>query len=103
MLEDSIRYADDSVLQKVKESFDLIDTAPWYELYKSREDGSLWRLDEADKYQEQFLVRVDLSTDWSTYDASPLQIALLERTRGLGGERCFMKDCDRPALNKLVY
>lgn len=100
---ESIYYADDSVLQMVKHDFDLIDRAPWYELYKSRLDGSLWRLDEADKYQERFLVRIDTATSWSTYDASPLQIALLERTRGLGEERCTMKDCGQLALNKLAF
>lgn len=102
-LSDSIYYADDRVLQMVERDLELIERAPWYELYESRADRSLWRLDETDKYQERFLVRVDSKTGWPDFDAHQLQIALLERTRGVGDERCSIKDCERLALNKLAY
>ena len=81
------------------EELELVEQANWYELYRHKADGSYWRLDVADKYQQRFLLRVDDIQGWSTFDSKPLQMELLLKQRGgLGKEQCIMQGCTEPVL-----
>ena len=103
MYSDSALLVDEKLLEALKHDFELVDSAHWFELYRSRRDGSLWRLDEWDRYQERFLIRVPSHIGWTEFDARQLLEGFLEKHRGVSAERCSMKDCQRPALNKLAY
>ena len=103
MFSDSVLLVDEKLLETLKDDFELIDSASWFELYRFRRDGSLWRLDEWDKYQERFLVQVPSQVGWANFDCRQLQEKFLEKRRGISTERCSMKDCQRPTLNKLAY
>jgi hypothetical protein len=102
-LKDKIYYADKNILKIIETEFELIDRKSWYRLYKNKTDNSFWRLDEWDKYQEQFFVNLESTEKWSEFNDKTLRIELLKKSRGLSDEKCICKDCEKNALNKIVY
>ncbi|GAA5170134.1 hypothetical protein GCM10025770_32620 [Viridibacterium curvum] len=76
----------------------------WYELYRHKEDGSLWRLDADDKYQQRFLVKIDNAETWATFDATQLEQGLLLESRGgLSEDRCKWKSCESRAIQRSAF
>ncbi|WP_299051803.1 hypothetical protein [uncultured Polaribacter sp.] len=102
-LKDKIYYADKNILKIIETEFELIDRKSWYILYKNKTDNSFWRLDEWDKYQEQFFVNLKSTEKWAEFNDKTLRIELLKKSRGLSNEKCIWKDCEKNALNKIVY
>lgn len=100
---DRIYYVNDEILSTIKTDFDLIDDKNWYQLYQHKIDKAFWRLDKWDKYQEQIFVRLDTSDDWIDFDDKELRIKLLLKTRGVSDKKCIWKDCNKSALQGLVY
>ena len=98
-----VYYADKEILDIIKTDFDLIDDKSWYQLYQHKIDKAFWRLDKSDKYQEQFFVSLETSDKWIDFDNKELCIELLFKTRGLTDKKCIWKDCDKSALQGLVY
>jgi hypothetical protein len=72
-------------------------------LYKQKTDGTLWRLDGWDKYQEQYFVRIDDYSTWKDFDATELQIELLKKERGTTEKQCSWNLCKNNALAGLVF
>jgi len=71
----------------------------WYELYQRKCDGSYWRLDADDKYQQRYLISIENLDSWQSFDASPLEkLLLLQGRGGLSTERCRWKSCQEFAL-----
>jgi len=103
MLDQSIYYADKWLLDQLDKSFELVDRASWYRLYRRKEDGTYWRLDEWDKLQTQYFVRIDDRASWQNFDAVPLQIDLLRTSRGASGETCRWAGCSNCALTDLAF
>lgn len=101
-LSEKIYYADQNILNKVKLDFELIDRKGWYRLYRNKKDNSYWRLDEWNKYQEQFFVRLESTENWTAYDDKELRMGLLKKHRGTTDKKCFWKDCDRKALTDMA-
>jgi hypothetical protein len=78
---------------------ELVGRANWRELYRHKSNGSYWRLDVADKYQQRFLVRMDTSDGWETVDTSDVEKALLLAHRGgLGSAPCMQQGCSAAIL-----
>jgi hypothetical protein len=102
-LTEKIYYADKNILKKIESEFELIDQKNWYRLYRNKTDNSFWRLDEWDKYQEQFFIKLESIEKWFEFNDKSLRIELLKKSRGLSKEKCIWKDCDKIALNKIVY
>jgi hypothetical protein len=89
-------YFDDGSIraQQRMQELEFVDRANWFELYSRRTDGSLWRLDVADRYKQRYLVRIDARSGWETFDASTQEMALLLAHRGgLGTACCLQQDC----------
>lgn len=63
-------------------ALELVDQANWYVPHRHKADGSYWRLDADDKYQQRFLIRVDEHSAWATFDSRPLEKALQLEARG---------------------
>ena len=103
MLKDKIFYIDEAILKKIESDFDFIDKKSWYRLYQNKDDKSFWRFEEFDKYQTQVFVKLESCENWEDYDDQDLKIELLKENRGLSNEKCKWKDCDRKALNSLVF
>lgn len=88
----------------VMAQLEFVERANWYELYRHKINGTYWRLDAADKYQQRFLVRVERLEDWSTFDSGPLeQSLLLARRGGLGIDRCMQMGCDEVVLKGSAF
>ena len=102
-LKDKIYYTDKNILKIIESDFELIDQKNWYRLYRNKKDNSYWRLDEWDKYQQQFFVKLESTEKWSEFNDKNLRIELLKKLRGLSKEKCIWKDCEKTALNKIVY
>ncbi len=93
-----------SVAQARLSQLELIDRANWCELYRHKLDGSFWRLDAADKYQQRFLVRIADETNWANFDASALEKALLLAERGgFGTSTCIRQGCSAPTLQRSAF
>ena len=102
MLREKIYYAD-QVQSIINDEFVLVDTAPWYRLYKHNADCTFWRLDEWDKYQEQYFVHVDDYNTWKDFDDTNLKIELLKKFRGRTEKQCAWNLCTNKALQGLVF
>lgn len=90
--------------QRALAQLELIDRAGWYELYRRTSDGTYWRLETEDKYQQRFLVRIDDFANWKTFDSAPLEKGLLLESRGgVNSESCMWQRCSAPSLNSSAY
>ena len=99
---ESIYYVDKTVLKKIKSDFELIEKKDWFSLYRSKLDSSFWRLDEWDKYQEQFFTRIESVENWIEYNDFELRIQWLEKSRGTAVRKCSWENCDRSALANMA-
>jgi hypothetical protein len=83
---------------------DFVERANWYELYRHKADGSYWRLDADDKYQQRFMVRIDELDSWDTFDSRPLEKALLlEHRGGISDEVCLQQGCSLNTIGKSAF
>ena len=81
-----------------------IDDEGWYELYRRKDDGSLWRVDKEDKYQQSYILQILPGMDWKTYDPTREVKALLLATRGeTTNGHCMMTNCLAKPLNDLAF
>ena len=83
---------------------DLIAQEGWYELYRHKTAGSLWRIDREDKYRERFMVEIKDFATWQSFDSTQLEMRLLLDSRGgLSGEHCLVAGCQKHALLKSAF
>jgi hypothetical protein len=76
----------------------------WVRLHRCAGCGQLWRLDEWDKYQTRFAVRIPSFDGWEAFDATPLQKAFLVQARGgLTGATCIWAGCGKLQVKGVVY
>jgi hypothetical protein len=102
-LTEKIYYADKTILDIIRAEFDLIENEAWYELYQNKNDKSFWRLDRWDKYQEPYFIHLETGTNWTAFDAKPLQIQLLRQTRGNTDMICAWEGCPNFSINGMVF
>jgi len=83
---------------------DRVAVGNWVRLHRCANCGQLWRLDEWDKYQTQFAVRIPSVEGWEDFDATPLQKGFLVQSRGgLGEARCIWAACRNPQVRGGFY
>ena len=86
------------------QELELIDRANWYELYRHKSNGTYWRLDADDKYQQRFLVKIDALEGWSAFDSSHLEMSLLCNGRGgASTEKCIQMGCSELSLKGSAF
>src|ERR1700757_2264858 len=71
-----------------------LDVADWMRLYECSSCGSLWAVDEWDKYTHQVVNRVVEREGWNKLDTTPRRKGLL--LASLGGvtdEKCIWAGC----------
>ena len=96
-----IYYADQNILKRIESEFELIDRKDWNILYRNKVDNSYWRLDESDKLQEQFFVRLESKENWIEYNDQSLRMELLKTNRGTTDQECSWKGCNKNSLNEM--
>ena len=83
---------------------ELVARANFLELYHRMADGSYWRLDVADKYQQRILIRLARQEGWAEFDTSELEKALLLKQRGgLGTGACVWRGCSAAPLHGSAF
>lgn len=83
---------------------ELVDRHEWRELFRHKSDGSHWRLDGDDKYQQRFIVRVPDPEAGRNFDSSKLEKQLLCSQRGgESDEPCIVMGCNGKALKGLAF
>ena len=97
-------------LVKVDGRFDLlkqlekIDTGNWVNLFRCNKCGQHWRIDECDKYQIQFAVKINNPIHWQEFDTTPLQKQFLIESRGgITNEQCIWQGCFRHCVKGVDY
>ncbi|WP_190810976.1 hypothetical protein [Flagellimonas sp. S3867] len=101
-LTEKIYYADKNILKRIESEFELIDRKSWFILYQNKSDNSFWRLDEWDKYQEQFFVKLESTENWTEFEDRELRIELLKKHRGISDKKCTWVGCDKNALKEMA-
>jgi hypothetical protein len=101
-LNEPINYVNDEILSSIESDFDLIEQRNWYKLYQHKINKSFWRLDEWDKYQDQFFVRLESLENWFEQDDRELRMEWLKKFRGTTKSKCIWKGCDNLALKELT-
>jgi hypothetical protein len=102
-MKERIHYADEEIHDRINTDFELIEKKEWYLLYQNKTDKTYWRLDQYDKLQQQYFVKVDNLERWEDFDDKELRIELLKKTRGVIKEKCMWSQCERNRLKDLVY
>lgn len=76
-----------------------IDGNARHELYRRKSDGTYWRLDSLETFEQRFLVKLEQPEAWASFDASALERRLLLEHRGGTTEgSCQWKDCRAATL-----
>lgn len=81
-----------------------ISVGNWVKLFRCSECKQLWRIDEWDKYQTQFAIKVPNIETWESYDATPFQKQLLLQFRGgLSNDICNWARCEKPSVKGVAF
>jgi hypothetical protein len=84
--------------------FDELETGVWMRLVRCPHCGQLWSVDEWEKYQTQFAVRIPQREGWREFDATPFRRHYLIQSRGgLTDEKCVWKGCEQRRVHGVVY
>jgi hypothetical protein len=83
---------------------DELESGGWLRLVRCRSCGQLWSLDEWDKYQTQFAIKISQRDGWRQFDTTPLRREFLIRARGgLTDEICIRTGCSGRRVRGVVY
>jgi len=56
----------------VERDADELEAGDWRRLLRCRSCGQLWSLDESDKYQRQFIIKIPQQDGWRQFDSVAL-------------------------------
>ena len=97
-------------LVKVEDHNDLlkclekIEAGNWVSLFRCRECKQHWRVDDWDKLQIQFAVKISEAIHWQEFDDIPLHKQfLLESRGGLTEEKCIWQGCSNYQVKGVAY
>ena len=83
---------------------ELVAQEGWHELYRHKTDGSFWRIDREDKYQERFMVKIKDFGTWQSFDSTQLEMQLLLDYRGgHSQDRCLVVGCEARAVRASAF
>ena len=81
-----------------------IDAQKWMRLFECAECGTLWAIDEWDKYYFQAVSRIDSRDGWpAPLPDEKRKKLLLQQRGGTTNEACIWKDCEKKRVKGVVY
>ncbi|WP_404418308.1 metal-binding protein [Marinospirillum sp.] len=81
-----------------------IDAGNWVYLKKCPACGQLWRVDEWDKYQPQYAIKLSVSENWQAFDAVPLiKNMMIENRGGVSDKLCNWSNCSGKQVNGSAF
>jgi len=76
----------------------------WFWLVRCRSCEQLWSLDEWEKLQRQFAIKILRREGWREFDTTPLRKQYLVQSRGgVTDQRCIWQGCEQPRVIGVVY
>jgi len=99
-LSDIVKLDDQSTIG----GFEELEMGDWVRLVRCPRCGQLWSVDEWDKYQTRFAVRILQREGWREFDAMPSRRQYLIQSRGgLTDEKCIRLGCEQRRVRGVVY
>lgn len=90
--------------RQVRDELVVLEKRNWRLLCKAKSDGSFWRLDEVDKNQTRFLVKLTSPENWVEFDSSDMEKHLLIKNRGgHSDEECRKSGCEMNSLKGSAF
>ena len=84
--------------------FSELDVGNWVYLMKCPTCGQLWRVDEWDKYQPQYAVKLPTSENWQAFEAIPLiKKKIVENRGGISEQLCMWRNCNEKQVNGSAF
>jgi hypothetical protein len=84
--------------------FEELDTGNWVRLVRCPACGQLWSVDEWDKFQTQFAIKVPQREGWREFDTMPLRRHyVIEARGGTTDEKCIWSGCEQRRVRGVVY
>ena len=81
-----------------------LETGDWIRLVECPDCGTLWAVDEWDKYVHQAVARVTARKGWQDALSEKTRKDLLRRSRGgEENEECMWAGCHKPRIKGVVY
>jgi hypothetical protein len=88
----------------IERDSDQLERDNWFWLVHCRSCGQLWSLDEWEKHQRQFAIKIPQREGWHDFDTTPLRQAFLIESRGgLTDEPCIWSGCSGWRVRGVVY
>ena len=84
--------------------FSQLEIGDWVYLMKCPVCGQLWRVDEWDKYQTQYAVKLPGFDNWQAFDAVPLiKQKMIENRGGVEENSCTWRNCEEKQVNGSAF
>lgn len=81
-----------------------LDVGEWVRLMQCPVCKQYWRVDNWDKYQTQFAIKLAGPDGWKEFDSVPLQKQFLTRSRGgVTDEGCMWVSCNGKRVIGVAY
>jgi hypothetical protein len=88
----------------IEQKAEQLETGDWVRLVRCLICGQLWSVDEWDKYQRQFAIKIPQQDGWRQYDTTPSRVDFLIQSRGgLTDELCIWTNCKSRRVRGVVY
>lgn len=86
------------------ERFDLVATGNWVKLMRCPTCGQLWKVDEWDKYQTLYALKIAHQEFWESADATSLvKDRMVQNRGGLSDDKCMWQHCKLKAVRGSAY
>ena len=81
-----------------------LDFEDWVKLMECGTCGQLWKVDEWDKYQTSYALKIEVRDGWKDLDMLPyIKAKMVENRGGLEKHNCIMQQCSQRAVKGSVY
>ncbi|AOS97372.1 hypothetical protein AUP74_03049 [Microbulbifer aggregans] len=87
-----------------KSKLDLLETGDWVFLMQCPECEQLWKVDEWDKYQQSYAVKISAKESWEEFDSTALiKAKIIENHDGLTSAECLWSGCTVKQVKGSAY
>jgi hypothetical protein len=90
--------------QGFTETLNTIELGNWVKLMQCSECLQYWKVDEWDKYQALYAVKIQSKDRWGKYDATLLiKERMIQNRGGLESVKCMWENCSLNAVRGSAY
>lgn len=84
-----------NIYSDFKSNLKRLEVGDWVHLMECRDCSQLWKMDEWDKYQNIYAVKLSSKEGWQQYDNEPLiKEKMLQNRGGLSNQNCIWANCN---------